>query len=158
MCTMSSRVALASPPAGGAPLANEESFNLPSRQASFKLPLRPPASAAPVVVCLYKATDCATDLYDRFQDSPLWQVQVQHEAPDEPSISENGLKPTSTRAPALTGKEGLGPTGVPNIARGRRVGPQHVSRGRSQGRRAAWAHESPLGDHRAVRPRRTSGR
>ena len=75
LCAMSPRVAPATPPAGGAPLATEESFKLPSR---------PPATAAPVVVCLYKATDCATDLYGRFQGSPLWQVQVVHEASDGP--------------------------------------------------------------------------
>ena len=77
---MSSRVAPPTPPAGGVPFATVESFKLPSR---------PPATAAPVVVCLYKATGCATDLYGRFQDLPLWQVQVVHEASDGPNVFRN---------------------------------------------------------------------
>ena len=95
---MSSRVALPTPPAGGAPLATEESFKLPSR---------PPATAAPVVVCLYKATDCATDLYGRFQGSPLWQVQVVHEASGGPSTFRH-LFEASVATGACANREGAG--------------------------------------------------
>ena len=127
---------------------------------SFQLPTRPPASTAPVVVCLYKATGCATDLYGRFQDLPLWQVQVVHEASDGPNVFRNMFE-ASVAVTAGTnrgGGEGSGPTGVPILARGRRIGLRHVSRGRAQRRSATRAHESRLGDHRPVRPLRTSVR
>ena len=46
-----------------------------------RTPSRLPA-VAPVVVCIYKVTDCAGDVWDRYstQDVPLWQCQIDHAA------------------------------------------------------------------------------
>ena len=42
-------------------------------------PKRLPTSA-PVNVCMYKVTDDAGDVWDRYPAAPLWQVQVEHAA------------------------------------------------------------------------------
>ena len=42
-------------------------------------PKRLPASA-PVIVCIYKITDEAGDVWDRYPDVPLWQIQIDHAA------------------------------------------------------------------------------
>ena len=62
------------------PRADEISVEQTPRQTQ---PTRRLPSSAPVCVCLYKYTDCAADLWDLFQgkdNTPLFQVQISHQA------------------------------------------------------------------------------
>ena len=77
------------PSAGGAAAAAARPTKGPraSDVALSQPPSRAPPSyrslpmAAPVHVCMYKATDCANDVWDAVDSEvPLYQVQIEHNA------------------------------------------------------------------------------